>query len=66
MNQVFKGGRRFRWLHEFRRERMDLDTLKPYDLALQLLKIRTKYGYEETLTNISVSYAAMDRPSWRC
>ena len=62
MNQVFKERKGdFDGYYEFRRQRMDLDTLKPYDLALQLLKNPDKkYGYEETLTNISASYAAMD------
>ncbi|MDD1751039.1 MAG: M3 family oligoendopeptidase [Methanothrix sp.] len=62
MNQVFKERKGdFDGYYEFRRTRMNLERLKPYDLALQLLKNPDKkYGYEDTLSNISASYAAMD------
>ena len=62
MNQVFKERKGdFDGYYEFRKTRMNLSPLKPYDLALQLLENPDKkYGYEETLSNISASYAAMD------
>jgi len=62
MNQVFKERKGdFDGYYEFRKTRMNLSPLKPYDLALQLLENPDKkYGYEETLANISASYAAMD------
>lgn len=62
MNQVFKERKDdFNGYYDFRRERMNLDILKPYDIVLQLLENPDKkYGYEDTLSNISASYAAMD------
>jgi len=66
MNRVFKERRGdFDGYYEFRKTRMNLSILKPYDLALQLLENPDKkYGYEETLSNILASYAAMD-PAFR-
>ncbi|MEI8003509.1 MAG: hypothetical protein WCG94_04175, partial [Methanothrix sp.] len=62
MNQVFKERKGdFDGYYEFRRTRMNLERLMPYDLALQLLKNPDeKYGYEDTLFNISASYAGMN------
>ena len=61
MNQVFKERKDdFDGYYEFRRKRMNLDRLKPYDLQLSLLKSPDqKYSYEDTLINISASYAEM-------
>ncbi|MBN1236750.1 MAG: M3 family oligoendopeptidase [Methanotrichaceae archaeon] len=66
MNQVFKERKGdFDGYYEFRRKRMNLDRLMPYDLALQLLENPDKkYSYEDTLSNISASYAGMD-PAFR-
>lgn len=62
MNQVFKERRGdFNGYFEFRRTRMNLDRLMPYDLSLQLQKNPDKkYGYEDTLSSISASYAGMN------
>ncbi len=62
MNQVFKERKGdFDGYYEFRKARMNLTQLKPYDLALQLMKDPgKKYGYEETLSNVSASYEGMD------
>jgi oligoendopeptidase F len=62
MNTVFKERKSdFDGYYEFRRTRMNLDSLKPYDLALQLMKNPDqKYDYNDTLSNISKSYAGMD------
>ena len=62
MNQVFKERKGdFDGYYEFRRTRMNLERLMPYDLALQLLNNSDKkYGYEDTLFNVSASYAGMD------
>lgn len=62
MNQVFKERRSdFDGYYEFRKVRMNLSRLKPYDLSLQLMKNPDKkYSYEETLSNVSASYAEMD------
>ena len=62
MNMVFKERKSdFDGYYEFRRTRMNLDSLKPYDLALQLMKNPDqKYDYNDTLSNISKSYAGMD------
>ena len=61
MNRVFKQRKGdFNGYYEFRRKRMNLDRLKPYDLHLSLLKTPDqKYSYEDTLENISDSYAQM-------
>jgi oligoendopeptidase F len=61
MNRVFKERKDdFDGYYEFRRKRMNLDRLKPYDLQLSLLKSPDqKYSYEDTLINISASYAEM-------
>lgn len=66
MNQVFKERKEdFDGYYEFRMKRMNLDRLKPYDLYLSLLKSPDqKYSYEDTLTNISASYAEM-APAFR-
>jgi oligoendopeptidase F len=66
MNQVFKERKGdFDGYYEFRRKRMNLDRLMPYDLTLQLLENPDKkYSYEDTLSNISASYAGMD-PAFR-
>jgi oligoendopeptidase F len=62
MNQVFKERKGdFDGYYEFRKVRMNLSRLKPYDLSLQLMKNPDrKYSYEETLSNVSASYAEMD------
>jgi oligoendopeptidase F len=62
MNRVFKERKSdFDGYYEFRRTQMKLDSLKPYDLALQLTKNPDqKYDYNDTLYNISKSYAGMD------
>jgi len=62
MNQVFKERKAdFDGYYEFRRKRMNLERLMPYDLMLQLLENPDrKYCYEDTLSNISASYAGMD------
>ena len=66
MNRVFKDRKAdFDGYYEFRRKRMNLDRLKPYDLQLSLLKSPDqKYSYEDTLANISASYAEM-APAFR-
>jgi oligoendopeptidase F len=62
MNMVFKERKSdFDGYYEFRKTRMNLDNLKPYDLILQLMKNpNQKYDYNDTLSNISKSYAGMD------
>ncbi len=66
MNRVFKERKGdFDGYFEFRRDRMNLERLKPYDLMLALLEDPDrKYSYEETLANISASYAGMN-PAFR-
>ncbi|MDD1749946.1 MAG: M3 family metallopeptidase, partial [Methanothrix sp.] len=47
--------------YEFRKRRMDLDPLRPYDLALQLTKDPgKKYDYNDSLVEIYSSYDKMD------
>ena len=62
MNQVFKERKGdFDGYYGFRKARMNLSRLMPYDLSLQLMKNPDrKYSYEETLSNVSASYAEMD------
>jgi len=62
MNRVFKERKSvFDGYYEFRRKRMNLERLMPYDLMLQLQENPDrKYCYEDTLSNISASYAGMD------
>ena len=62
MNAVFKERKGdFDGYYEFRRERLGLDRLKPYDLNLQLMKNPdARCSYADTLQNISASYAQMD------
>ncbi|HNX39879.1 MAG TPA: M3 family metallopeptidase [Methanothrix sp.] len=66
MNDVFKERKGdFDGYYEYRRQKMNLDRLKPYDLNLQLLdRPDVKYDYIDTLFNISASYAKMD-PAFR-
>jgi len=66
MNRIFKERKGdFDGYYEFRKTRMNLDRLKPYDLMLALLKDPDKkYAYEDTLANIFASYAGMD-PAFR-
>ncbi len=66
MNAVFKERKGdFDGYYEFRRNRLGLDRLRPYDLHLQLMKNPdTRYIYADTLQNISASYAEMD-PAFR-
>jgi|WetSurMetagenome_2_1015567.scaffolds.fasta_scaffold08234_2 oligoendopeptidase F len=62
MNQVFKERKGdFDGYYEFRKARMNLTRLMPYDLSLQLMKNPDrKYSYDQTLSNVSASYAGMD------
>ena len=62
MNSVFKERKGvFGEYHEFRREKMGVDRLMPYDMALQLTDDPDEiYNYTDTLTEIEASYAGMD------
>lgn len=62
MNQVFKERKvDFDGYYEFRKEKMNVEKLYPYDLSLSLLKNPDqKYSYEDTLDSILASYASMD------
>ena len=62
MNSVFKERKGvFEDYNEFRRNKLGLETLKPYDLMLQLTdKPGKKYTYIESLQEIQKSYSGMD------
>jgi oligoendopeptidase F len=62
MNQVFKERKGdFDGYYEFRRARMDVDRLAPYDLFLQLMKNPDlKTNYTDALKEIKASLAQMD------
>lgn len=62
MNQVFKERKGdFDGYYEFRKKKMNVEKLNPYDLSLSLLKNPDqKYSYEDTLDSILASYASMD------
>jgi oligoendopeptidase F len=66
MNRVFKEHKGdFDGYYEFRRTRLNLDRLKPYDLMLTMLENPDKkYSYQDSLANISASYAKMG-PAFR-
>lgn len=62
MNTVFKQRKGvFEDYNEFRRKKLGLETLKPYDLMLQLTdQPGKKYGYVDALREIQKSYSGMD------
>ena len=62
MNQLFKERKGdFDGYYEFRRAKMGIDELAPYDLFLQLLKNPDrKTNYTEALKEIEASFAQMD------
>ncbi len=62
MNTVFKERKYvFEDYNEFRREKLGLETLKPYDLMLQLTdQPGRNYTYVESLQEIQKSYSRMD------
>jgi oligoendopeptidase F len=62
MNSVFKERKgAFFGYHEFRREKMGVDRLMPYDLQLQLTDDPDEiYNYTDTLAEVEASYAGMD------
>jgi oligoendopeptidase F len=62
MNSVFKERKgAFYGYHEFRREKMGVDRLMPYDLQLQLTDDPDEiYNYTDTLAEVEASYAGMD------
>jgi oligoendopeptidase F len=62
MNQIFKDRKGdFDGYYEFRRARMDLDRLAPYDLFLQLMKNPdNKTSYKDALKEIEASLAQMN------
>ncbi len=62
MNSVFKERKdAFYGYHEFKREKMGVDRLMPYDLFLQLTDDPDQiYNYTETLAEIGASYSGMD------
>lgn len=62
MNMVFKERKGvFEAYNEFRRKKLGLETLKPYDLGLQLSDEPGKnYTYLEALQEIQKSYSGMD------
>lgn len=66
MNSVIKERKGvFDGYYAFRKKKMDLDPLRPYDLTLQLTKDPgKKYNYNDSLQEIYSSYAKMD-PSFR-
>lgn len=66
MNSVLKERKGvFNGYYEFRKKKMDLDPLRPYDLTLQLTKDPgKKYNYNDSLQDIYSSYAKMD-PAFR-
>ncbi|HWQ20997.1 MAG TPA: M3 family oligoendopeptidase [Methanotrichaceae archaeon] len=62
MNTVFKDRKAdFDRYFEFRKARLGLDPLMPYDLDLQLMKNPDKnYSYAEALKDVQKSYSKMD------
>ncbi len=62
MNTVFKQRKGvFEDYNEFRRKKLGLETLKPYDLMLQLTdQPGKKYAYLDALREIQKSYSGMD------
>jgi oligoendopeptidase F len=62
MNSVFKGRKDiFEGYNDFRKEKLRLETLKPYDLALELTEEPgEEYIYVDALKNTQKSYAGMD------
>jgi oligoendopeptidase F len=62
MNSVFKERKgAFVGFHEFRRAKMGVDRLMPYDLQLQLMDDPDEiYNYTDTLNEVEASYAGMD------
>lgn len=62
MNTVFKQRKEvFEAYNDFRRKKLELDTLKPYDLMLQLTDHPgKKYAYIDALQEIQKSYSRMD------
>jgi oligoendopeptidase F len=62
MNEVFKERKGdFDAYYEFRRARMDVDQLAPYDLFLQLMKNPDqKTNYTDALREIEASFSRMD------
>lgn len=66
MNSVFKERKGvFDGYYEFRKKKMGIDPLNPYDLSLQLTKDPGKrYNYTDSLQEIYGSYAKMD-PAFR-
>ncbi len=62
MNSVFKERKgAFVGYHEFRRAKLEVDQLMPYDLQLQLMDDPNEvYNYTDTLAEIEASYAGMD------
>ncbi len=62
MNAVFKERKSiFEDYNEFRRNKLGIETLKPYDLMLQLIDQPDKnYTYTDALKEIQKSYSGMD------
>ncbi|HPJ84391.1 MAG TPA: peptidase [Methanothrix sp.] len=62
MNSVFKERKgAFVGYHEFRRAKMGVDRLMPYDLQLQLMDDPDEiYNYTDTLAEVEASYVGMD------
>jgi oligoendopeptidase F len=62
MNNVFKERKGdFDGYYEFRKAKMDLDKLMPYDLFLQLMRNPDKiYNYTDSLIDINASFSDMD------
>lgn len=62
MNSVFKERKgAFVGYHEFRRAKLGVDQLMPYDLQLQLMDDPNEiYNYTDTLSEVEASYAGMD------
>lgn len=62
MNEVFKERKDvFEDYNEFRRNKLEVETLKPYDLLLQLTnQTGNNYSYVEALKAIQKSYSGMD------
>jgi len=62
MNSVFKERKDvFEGYNDFRKTKLELETLKPYDLALELTEEPgEEYAYVDALKSIQKSYAGMD------
>lgn len=62
MNSVFKARKGvFEGYNDFRRQKMGLETLKPYDMSLQLMENPGQgTNYTDTLLKIQKSYSKMD------